>query len=113
MTRIHQWARSRRLGDVIVVVVCLGPILLSTVLTPSDELLSLFGVDVPIMCQWRRMTGMDCPGCGLTRSFVYLGHLRPLEAVRMNLLGVPFFLGMLVTGVRSLIRLLRAPATAG
>jgi hypothetical protein len=94
-------------ADAVAVVVCLGPLVLSTVLTPGDDVVSLLGVDVPVLCQWRRLTGWGCPGCGLTRSFVFLGHLRPLDALRMNPLGIPFFLIFLATGLRSLLRLAR------
>lgn len=29
---------------------------------------------LPELCSFRRMTGMDCAGCGMTRCFISLGH---------------------------------------
>jgi hypothetical protein len=30
--------------------------------------------ELPGICWWKRTTGVDCPGCGLTRCFVSLAH---------------------------------------
>ncbi|MEQ1566850.1 MAG: DUF2752 domain-containing protein [Myxococcota bacterium] len=64
---------------------------LAAAMSPSTDHLSLFGWEVPMMCTFRRLTGVSCPGCGLTRSFVFLAHGRWEEAVRMNVLGLPLF----------------------
>ena len=32
----------------------------------------------------RRLTGIECAGCGLTRGFVQLAHGHPIAAVRLN-----------------------------
>lgn len=48
-------------------------------------------VPVPELCYFRRGTGLDCPGCGLTRSFISLAHGQFLLACRYNLGGVLFF----------------------
>jgi Protein of unknown function (DUF2752) len=31
-------------------------------------------IPLPELCSFRRMAGMDCAGCGLTRCFIALGH---------------------------------------
>lgn len=61
----------------------------SVLMSPDPEMLTLFGFDVPVMCGFRALTGTECMGCGLTRSFAYMGHLQPLEAFAMHKAG-PF-----------------------
>lgn len=48
-------------------------------------------VPVPELCYFRRGTGLDCPGCGLTRSFISLAHGQFLLACQYNVAGVLFF----------------------
>jgi len=46
-------------------------------------------------CPFRSITGLDCPGCGLTRAFIAICHANFAEAFRLNALSyiiVPFFL---------------------
>jgi hypothetical protein len=38
------------------------------------ELSFLQGWPAPELCQSRAWFGWECPGCGLTRSFIYLAH---------------------------------------
>jgi hypothetical protein len=76
-------------GHAALLLVSASIVLLAILITPSSEMLSLFGVEIPVMCSFRSMFGMPCPGCGLTRSFVFLAHGRPLEGLFMNPMG-PF-----------------------
>lgn len=41
----------------------------------------------PVICPLRRLTGLPCPGCGLTRSWVYLAHGWWREAFSAHLFG--------------------------
>jgi hypothetical protein len=41
----------------------------------------------PVMCPFRLATGLPCPGCGLTRSWVYIAHGDFGDAVRANPFG--------------------------
>lgn len=51
------------------------------------------GLDFPLpdSCTSRRMLGVDCPGCGLTRSFVRLAHGDPLGAWAFHPVGPLLF----------------------
>lgn len=36
------------------------------------------------LCLFRNITGLPCPGCGMTRAFLFLGHGDFYEAIRLN-----------------------------
>lgn len=44
------------------------------------------------ICPFYRLFKIPCPGCGLTRSFVYLLKLDWQSSLRANVLGIPIFL---------------------
>lgn len=48
----------------------------------------------PGVCLFRRVFGLPCPTCGLTRSTVAAGHLRVRESVAYHPLGIPVLIGM-------------------
>jgi hypothetical protein len=87
--RAFERRRGRVRGDLFVFVLSVVVVALSVLMTPSTGYLELFGVTVPELCTWRRWFGVECPGCGMTRSFVFMGHLDPWAAFGMNKLG-PF-----------------------
>jgi hypothetical protein len=76
-------------GDLIFTALMVIALLGSVLMTPSSEALSVFGYELPPLCLWRATTGWRCPGCGMTRAFTYMGHLQPVEAFRVHVLG-PF-----------------------
>jgi hypothetical protein len=47
---------------------------------------------------WRRMTSLSCPGCGMTRSFTYMGHGQIVDAFRLHMLG-PFLYTLVVVQI--------------
>jgi hypothetical protein len=41
----------------------------------------------PVLCLFRRITGVPCPSCGLTRSWQAAGHGRLRDAIAFHPLG--------------------------
>ncbi len=56
----------------------------------------LFSCRIPYTCMTRRVFGVKCPGCGLTRSFVLLTHGRLRESLRAHRVGVLLYLFFVV-----------------
>jgi len=50
---------------------------------------------IPSICPFQNLTGMPCPGCGLTRSFVCFAHGHFAEAFRYHALGPALFVALL------------------
>ena len=54
-------------------------------------------------CAFYHLTGLPCPGCGLTRSCTSLLRGHPLDALRYHLFGPLLFLGIVLLLVGSLL----------
>jgi hypothetical protein len=71
-----------------------GVILLSLVLRVSGResvVAPLLNRPLPQVCTLKRLAGVDCPGCGLTRSFICLAHGDVRGGWRHNPAGFLFF----------------------
>lgn len=80
-------ARQRHLFFATLAIVVVG---LACALNVHDDRVALAGfADYPLphLCMSRSMFGVTCPGCGLTRSFVYLAHGDWQAAWRAHRLG--------------------------
>jgi hypothetical protein len=54
------------------------------------------------LCLVKGLTGLDCPGCGMTRAFLFIGHGRFADAAALHPAGIFAFLivaGMALTGI--------------
>jgi hypothetical protein len=72
-------------------------ILLSFILPPGKLEFSI--------CSFYNVTGLPCPGCGLTRSIIYLSHLNFEKAFRSNPMGFPIYLVLLFLALYNFIPL--------
>ncbi len=100
--RLLRWfddtTRAPGFGDRAVLAIAVAVVVLAFALRPGSDAVSLLGWDVPVLCTFRRLTGLPCPGCGLTRSFVFLAHGQVADAFRTNLLG-PFAFALTVAQI--------------
>ncbi|MDP6958044.1 MAG: DUF2752 domain-containing protein [Planctomycetota bacterium] len=63
---------------------------------------------IPDLCLFKRMVGVGCPGCGLTRSVAATAHLQLGEAFQFHLFG-PFILTAAILFWGSLLLGFRIP----
>lgn len=58
----------------------------------SEGGVQLLNLKLPDLCLFHALTGLDCPGCGITRSFIALLHLDFARAFSFNWAGPLVFL---------------------
>jgi len=100
------------LPHAIVLGLCFGLIMLSFMLTPAVPYgepassntgkLQLGGFILPDSCSMRTATGLPCPGCGLTRSWVSLTHQNLKASISHHRFGWLVFVYTLLQGMRHL-----------
>ncbi len=52
---------------------------------------SELGLHLGTLCPFRLITGLPCPGCGMTRAFLHLAWLEPRAALCSNPWSIPLF----------------------
>lgn len=75
---LYQW---------VILGLCVGTLALSmfmSVREGTQVLMPFLGKPLPELCHMKRYTGVECPGCGMTRAFISLGHGRLADAWRYN-----------------------------
>lgn len=81
-------------------IIC-GLILLAAALLPLPQNGTIAGL--PSICPFHNLSGLPCPGCGLTRSFVCLAHGQISMAFEFHPLGPLLFGAALFLIINSLI----------
>lgn len=89
-------------GDLLITAFFVVMLVASSWLEPSDTALTVFGYELPTTCLWRGLTGWRCPGCGMTRSFTFMGNLQPVEAFRVHVLGPFLYVGAVLYTIKRL-----------
>ena len=51
---------------------------------------------MPVTCIIKTVTGIYCPACGMTRSFLCILHFDFINATYYNLFGIPFFIFIII-----------------
>jgi len=54
------------------------------------------------LCLFHWLTGLQCPGCGMTRAFYAISHGQWLEALKLNIFSLAlytFFMGILLRDI--------------
>jgi hypothetical protein len=86
-----------------VLALCLGllaaPVLLARLAT-TERGLRVAGVRLPSLCTWRNATGLPCPGCGLSRSWVEAARGDLAASFEQHRLGLALMLYVLAQALR-------------
>jgi len=87
----HKHQRSIRFAWYWMLAVC-GIFTAALILTPSGNsqselLIAGTSVRLPELCQFKQIFGSNCPGCGMTRSFVYSARLQLADAWSVQPIG--------------------------
>jgi hypothetical protein len=94
-TKFSQTGHAQHWGyQAVFLIAAAAVIALAWVLEVRDSrvVLPILGVPLPESCGFKRLTGLGCPGCGLTRSVICLVHGNFLGAWDFNPGGYLFFL---------------------
>jgi hypothetical protein len=91
---------TQRNRDIEVLVLCSLVVLAAYLLeVQSDErvgIVPLGGWSLPGLCMSREVFGLECPGCGLTRSFIHLAHGEFVASIRSHRIGPLFAILVLI-----------------
>jgi hypothetical protein len=87
----------------LVLLCCLGLLLAALLLSRAgsgENAIEIVGVQLPSVCAFRNTTGLPCPGCGLTRSWVELARGDLETSLARNRLGWLLMIYVMLQAVR-------------
>ena len=94
--RSAEMASTGASSHLVVLVACLGILAAAAALEPAESHLRLGPITLPTLCTLRLTTGIPCPGCGLSRSFVAAAHGEWRHSLEYHRLGPLFVVYVLL-----------------
>ena len=79
---------------IVSILILLGSLVLRV--TDDRQAVTFLGTTLPETCTFKRILGFGCPGCGLTRSFVFLSRGQLLAALSLNPAGLVLYFCVVV-----------------
>jgi hypothetical protein len=67
-------ATANRASHFVILITCASILLAASLLETAGDFIKVGPWTLPSVCSFRLMTGIPCPGCGLTRSIVAAVH---------------------------------------
>ncbi len=95
---LNKMVLSPNFNDLLLGGLAIAAIVVSIIASPSPEVVKFFGFSLPQTCAFKGVTGYGCFGCGLTRSFAYMGELSILSAFKLHPAG-PFLYLLVLTQI--------------
>ena len=80
-------------------------IVIGAIVIPAPSLGASTVLGLPKLCLFRNITGIACPGCGMTRSLIATGHLHFVDAIAFHPLGPPVLILLLLYSLMHVIKL--------
>ena len=100
MLRLYFYLKKReRLKRYFTLSLCASPLIGSYFFSHTEA-------SSPFQCLFLATTGIPCPGCGLTRSFMAVAQNNLIEALNYHLLGPFLFFALLLTCIHLILELL-------
>lgn len=75
----------------VILIICSGIIAAALILTPTkteNPYLKIGRITLPDTCIFHNLTGLPCPGCGLSRSIVAAAHGEIISSFSLHRLGL-------------------------
>ena len=91
----RQQTRAGRILYISVAAILCFPVISGILFFIWDIDLTAYISRVPL-CPFHAVTGLPCPGCGMSRAFLLLGQLKFMEALAMNPFSIPLILLMII-----------------